>query len=107
VFSPTGALATSCRALRHASLLLRQSDAYYEARVPSQCERDAPPSRDVRLHDAWPLHCGAERREYDVLRPYDDVPQLSSTCGFLQIYFKGSQKHLSGCFRAEGDDLQR
>jgi len=72
-------------------LLLLQSDAYYESRAPSQCERDAPPSRDVRLRDVWPLHRGAEQHAYDVPLPSYDVLQLSSTFGFLQIVFRASR----------------
>ena len=77
----------SCHALRHGPLLLLQSDAYYELRVLWPCARDVPPSRDVRLHDAWPLHRGAEQHAYDVLLPSYDVLQLSLTCGFLQLAF--------------------
>ena len=82
---------TFSRALRHASLLLLQSDACYGSHAPWPYVHDAPPSRDVRLHDAWPPHRGAERREYDVPMPYDDVPQLSSTFCFLQIGFRVSR----------------
>ena len=78
---------TFSRALRHASLLLLQSAACYGSHAPWPYVHDAPPSHDVRLHDAWPPHHGAEQRAYDVLLPYDDVLQLSLTCGFLQLAF--------------------
>jgi hypothetical protein len=87
VFRGDSAAITSCRALRRGPLPLLPSDADYEWRVPWPSARDALPSRDVLLHDAWPLHCDAERHEYDVPTLYDDVPQLSLTFGFLQIGF--------------------
>jgi hypothetical protein len=87
IFRAQGAAITSCRALPHEPLLLLQSDAYYESRVLWPCARDVPPSRDVRLHDAWPLHRDAGQHAYDVLLPSYDVLQLSLTCDFLQIGF--------------------
>ena len=81
----------SCHALRHGPLLLLQSDAYYEAHAPSQCERDAPPSRDGRLRDVWPLLRGVEQHAYDVPLTSYDVLQLSLTWGFLQMEFSASR----------------
>jgi hypothetical protein len=86
-----GAATTFYRVLHHGPLLLLQSDAYYELRVTWQCERDAPPFRDVRHRDALPLQCGAEQHAYDVLLPSYGVLQLSLTCGFLQIGFRASR----------------
>jgi hypothetical protein len=68
-------------------LQLLQSDACYESRVLWPRVRDVPLSRDVHFRDALPLHRDAGRHEYDVLMPYDDVPQLSSTFCFLQMGF--------------------
>src|SRR5271169_5750858 len=91
LFRAESAATISCRALRHGPLLLLQSDAYYESRVPSRCARDAPPSRNGPPHDALPLHRGAEQHAYDVLLPSYDVLQLSLTCSFLQIGFRASR----------------
>jgi hypothetical protein len=81
------AVTISFRALRHASSQLLQNDADYEWRAPLPYERDAPPSRDALRRDAYPLRCDAGRRAYGVLLPCDDVLRLSSTCGFLQVFF--------------------
>jgi hypothetical protein len=88
IFRGNGAAITFCRALRRGPLPLLPSGADYEWRVPWPSARDALPSRDVRLHDAWPLHCDAERHEYDVPTLYDDVPQLFLTFGFLQWFLR-------------------
>ena len=76
-----------CHALRCEPSPRLQRAFWRESRDPLRCAHGVPPSHDVRLHDAWPPHHGAEQRAYDVLLPYDDVLQLSLTCGFLQLAF--------------------
>jgi hypothetical protein len=69
----------SCHAPRHGPSLPLQRILWRDARGRPLCEHGAPPSRDFRPRDAWPLLRGAGQHAWHVLTPSCDVQQLSWT----------------------------